>query len=231
LFAKRHRSASRSLRRIPCGARKAPEDTSVLDSHYEHINCLVRRAKGGSGIALAEIAAFYQPLIRASLRRCAARDLRLGRYRDDLEAEAILVVSDLVRQYDPELSYFSYYLSTRIDYALMTRARRLYLAQNGAGAGIDEVCFSDMPAMWQPESNDDPFGRAEQARIVREAMSRLTESQRDALELVYFHDMTQEDASKVVGITQSAFCKRLQRALHRMRSLLADGTDDWRRAD
>lgn len=203
----------------------AQGDSAVLDTHYQHINSLVAEAKSGNGDALAGLHTFYQPLIKASVKRCVSREPRLTHHREDLDGEIYGILSDLVRLYDPKLSYFSYYLSTRLDHAIMSRARKVFLRQNSAGHGIEEISFSDMSESWEPEGQSDPFGRMENDQAIHEALGHLKPGQRDAVQAYFFDDYTQAEAAGLLGITQASFCKRLQRALTRLKELLVDGLD------
>jgi len=186
------------------------------------IDRLVRRVQHSDKAALMELYDFYRPLMLACVKRCVTREPRLWPHREDIESDCLPILEELVRQYDPELAYFSYYLSTRMDYALISTARKHYLGQTASGQGIEEVNFSDMPPGWQPESTADALGRSEWAGDVVEAMKKLKPRHREAIQLTFFDGITQEEAAQSVGVTQSAYCKRLQRALRHMRQILVD---------
>jgi RNA polymerase sigma factor (sigma-70 family) len=192
-----------------------------VESHYKTINDLVIRVREGDGAALAELRQFYLPLLIAALRRCVTREPRIANFRDDIEGELLLILRDIVHQYDPALSYFSYYLSTRIDYAIMARARKL-LHQNSSGQGIEEIKFSEMPSSWEPVDQEDPFGRIEQELAVQAAIDQLSNAHREVIELYFFQDMTQETAAAQLGITQASFSRRMGRALAQLKKLLSD---------
>jgi RNA polymerase sigma factor (sigma-70 family) len=53
-------------------------------------------------------------------------------------------------------------------------------------------------------------------------MSQLNEKQREAVELYFFQELTQEEAAFKLGIQQAAFSKRLDRALDKLRSILGE---------
>jgi len=210
----------------------------MLDEHYKYINDLVSKIQSTPhaaysladdnielNLALGELVSFYQPLIQASVRRCMSRECKLRNHAEDMQSEAVLVMLELVKQYDPTLSYFSYFVSTRIDQALLSRAKKLWLANNGT---IDEVPFSAMPRYWQEEAENhcgqqsDPFGDIERRNVIQGAIAQLKDSHRDAIELYFFQEMTQEQAALYLGINQTSFCKRLQRAITSLRNLLGD---------
>lgn len=193
-----------------------------MEARYQYINDLVLRSQQGDAQALADIAEFYQPLIAASVTRCIARESKLKLKREDVEAEVFLILKQLVENYDPSLSYFSYYLSTRLDHAILNRCRQTVLGNRTSGAGVDEISFSEMPSNWEPKSHDDPFGKIRSAQAIQEAIQQLNPRQKDAIHEYFFENLTQQEAAEKLGITQASFCKRLQRGLAKMREILSE---------
>ena len=86
-----------------------------VNDNYIHINSLVEKCKNDDSESLFELFEFYKPLILSSVKRCINKEPKLSRYRDDIFRESIFVLKKLIDQYDPTLTYFSYFLSTRID--------------------------------------------------------------------------------------------------------------------
>jgi RNA polymerase sigma factor (sigma-70 family) len=58
--------------------------------------------------------------------------------------------------------------------------------------------------------------------VIDEAMQELNEKQREAIDLYFFQELTQEEAAERLGIQQAAFSKRLDRALDKLRAILSD---------
>ena len=87
---------------------------------YSDINELVINCQNGDNSALFKLYEYYKPLILASVSRCISKEPKLRAYREDIFKECIFVLKKLVDQYDPNLTYFSYFLSTRIDINLFT---------------------------------------------------------------------------------------------------------------
>lgn len=193
----------------------------MFNDHYLEINALVSRVKLGDNDAIIDLLDFYQPLTRAAIRRCINSDPRLNTYKDDLQAELYTIFSDLIEQYNSSRSFFSSYISSRLSFSLMQHSRRL-LGKNTAGAGVQEVTFADMPEGWEPESNEDPFGRIETATAIQQALLLLKPAYQEAIQLSYFDQVTQIEASNQLGITQPAYCKRLKRALIELKKVLSD---------
>ena len=194
----------------------------MLDAHYQYITELLDAVKEGKSSALSELYDYYQPLIGASISRCITREPRLKSFREDMERDAFLTLHDLIKQYDPELSYFSYFLATKIDYAVLSKSRRSYLGLNTTGQGIIEVSFSDLPDEWEPQLSDDPFNRLKLVHVLQEGLLLLNERQREAVDLYFFNDCNQEEAANIMGITQPSFCKLLQRSLGRLRGVVSE---------
>ena len=193
----------------------------MLESHYQYINTLVTKAQGDDGEALAELEHYYQPMIIASIKRCIQKEPALKNCREDLDREAFIVLHNLVKNYDSQaLTWFSYYLSTHLDYALLSHAHKTLLSFTCASKGIRETTYSELPNDWDPQSPEDPFGKIWMTTVIGDAMSKLNGKQREAVDLYFFQDLTQEQAAVVLNINQASFCKRLQRAVSKLRSLI-----------
>jgi RNA polymerase sigma factor (sigma-70 family) len=182
----------------------------MIDEHYTYINELVKKIKEDETSALFELFSFYKPLIFSAITRCLAKDKNLISYKEDLVHESIFVLQKLSKNYDPTLSYFSYYLSIRIDHALLSHFKSAFDVKPEP---------IELPVI---HTYFDPFNRVNNEIVIDEAMDQLNEKQREAIELYFFQEMTQEEAAEKLGIQQAAFSKRLERALDKLRSILSD---------
>jgi RNA polymerase sigma factor (sigma-70 family) len=193
----------------------------VLDAQYQYINELVVKTKAGDTDALSELVQYYRPLILASIKRCLIREPKLIEYREDIEQEAYLILNELVQQYDETISLFSYYLLTRLDYRILSRARR-FIGKNTSGQGIDETRFSNMPEQWEPIHIVDPFNRVGLQEALTNAIDQLSDAQQEAIDLYFYQGLNQQEAALALNITQASFSKRLNRALLQLREILPD---------
>jgi RNA polymerase sigma-70 factor (ECF subfamily) len=189
----------------------------MSDCHFENINKLVSKAKDGDRGAIEELNDFYQPLIRAAIRKCICNDVALTKYKDDLISIACLEFTTLIMSYDISRSFFSYYVSNKL-YPNLLKASKELLNKNSNNLSY-EINFSDMPKLWDPESVD-PFAQIELEIIIKDALSQLKPQHRQAVEFIYFEQMTQEDAAALLKLTQSAFSKRLNKALSKLKIIL-----------
>ena len=56
--------------------------------------------------------------------------------------------------------------------------------------------------------------------IIKNALTQLRPEHREAVEFIYFNQLTQEEAAKALSLTQSAFSKRLNKALSKLKNIL-----------
>lgn len=183
----------------------------MAEQNYDEINKLLYKYKAGNESALFELYEFYKPLFISSVKRIIQKEKRLISHREDLLSDCIFVLSKLIDQYDPSLSYFSYFLSTRIDINLFRFATDKYFPK-------EEVCEDDH----FPEEYDDPFNKIENIICIHQAMDKLDEKSREVIEVYFFDGLDQKQCAKTLGITQGAFSKRLAKALTQMKSILGE---------
>ena len=181
----------------------------MMADHYEYINELVQKAQSGNREAMEELYDFYQPLVKAAIRKCISTDLDLLKYKEDLISMAFIEFCKLVDNFDISLSFFSYYISNRLFTNLFKACKELI--PRNANSKI-EINFTDMPRLWDPETID-PFAQIELEIILKEAISKLNNKHKEAIEFVFYEQYTQEEAASLLGLTQSAFSKRLKKAL------------------
>jgi len=176
--------------------------------NYAHINNLVLQAKNGNQESLNELYAFFTPLIKTSIRRCTVKYNSLS-YVDDVIQESYFIFKKLVELYDPELSYFSYYLATRLDRAIVNliKCKFTHLEE------IDEKQVNELKA-------HDPFNKILDKIVISDAIDKLKDKQKEAIQLYFFEEYTQEEAAELLNITQASFSRRLERALEALKKLL-----------
>jgi RNA polymerase sigma factor (sigma-70 family) len=195
---------------------------AMSDNHFELINQLVSKAQKDDKAAMEELLEFYSPLIKAAIRKCIYSDSNFLRFKEDLKSMASLEFIKLVHSYDVSRSFFSYYISNRLYNNLIKSARTL-VNKNENDLPV-EVLFCEMPPLWDPE-NTDPFGQVELRIITLEAIKKLDEKYQDCINLVFYDQLNQEEASLKLGITQSAFSKRLKKSMSELKKILINNFD------
>jgi RNA polymerase sigma factor (sigma-70 family) len=175
-----------------------------MNDNYEIINNLVTKAKNNDTKALYELLEFYSPLIKASLKRCLIKERNLIPYREDLQSEVVFVLKKIVESYDPELSYFSYFLKTRLDFALLNHGRNVFLKSN---ENIDS--YEDF--------SDDPFNYISDNIDLKNGIDKLSPELQDVINCYFFEGMNQEESAVRLNISQPTFSRRLNKALESLK--------------
>jgi RNA polymerase sigma factor (sigma-70 family) len=182
---------------------------------YQILDGLVIRAKAGDQKALADLRRYYKRFFVATIRRLIRRLPELERFKNDLEADVPTLFYEVVIAYDPELSYFSWYIQRFFPNAIVSHARKHYLK---------EACHLSVEQISKELIDDqrsDPFAKVLENKDLEVALATLGAKQRAAVELYFFEEMTQQQAAEQLGITQASFCKRLQRALVSLKDALS----------
>ncbi len=183
----------------------------MAENNYDEINKLVYKCKAGNDSALFELYEFYKPLFISSVKRIIQKESRLLLQREDILSDCIFVLRKLIEQYDPKLSYFSYFLSTRIDINLFRHATDKYFPK-------EELSNDD----YFPEEAQDPFNKIDNAICIHQALEQLGEKNREVIQAYFFDGLDQKECAQTLGITQGAFSKRLSKALEQMKLILGE---------
>jgi RNA polymerase sigma factor (sigma-70 family) len=183
----------------------------MAENNYDEINKLLYKYKAGHEEALFELYEFYKPLFISSVKRIVQKESRLSPHREDILSDCIFVLKKLIEQYDPKLSYFSYFLSTRIDINLFRYSNDKYFPK-------EELTEDD----YFPEEYEDPFNKIDNVICIHQAMEQLDEKSKEVIEVYFFDGLDQKECAETLGITQGAFSKRLSKALSQMKQILGE---------
>ena len=183
----------------------------MAENNYDEINKLLYKYKAGDDTALFDLYEFYKPLFISSVKRIIQKESRLSSHREDILSDCIFVLRKLIDQYDPKLSYFSYFLSTRIDINLFRYTADKYFPKEELS---DEDYF--------PEESEDPFNDIDNAICIHQAIDKLNEKSREVIQVYFFDGLDQKECAETLGITQGAFSKRLSKALEQMKLILGE---------
>ena len=183
----------------------------MADNNYDEINKLLYKYKAGDDTALFDLYEFYKPLFISSVKRIIQKESRLSSHREDILSDCIFVLRKLIDQYDPKLSYFSYFLSTRIDINLFRYTADKYFPK-------EEISDED----FFPEEFEDPFNKIDNIIMIHGALEKMPVEVREALGMYFFDNLDQKECASRLGISQSAFSKRLSKALSLMKTELGE---------
>jgi|LauGreDrversion4_2_1035121.scaffolds.fasta_scaffold890149_1 RNA polymerase sigma factor (sigma-70 family) len=184
----------------------------MFDDKYTYINDLVSKYQNNKDKeSLFLLYDFYKPLFLSSIKRCINKDSRLSVHREDLLSECIFVLEKLINQYDPDLTYFSYFLSTRIDINLLRHITSKFIKEHEESSESIHI-----------EASYDPFNTIDTVLSLESAIKQLPQEQVVAIQMYFFQQLDQKEASLMLGITQGAFSKRLSKALQQLKTILGD---------
>jgi RNA polymerase sigma-70 factor, ECF subfamily len=108
-------------------------------------------------------------------------------------------------------------------------ARREISIDRGGGPGASSAVLAE-ELVGTLTGPSEAALRADRKRCLQEALERIRGEDREVLALRHFEQLTNSEIAHVLGITESAACRRYVRALQRLKTKLADmpgGLMDW----
>ena len=178
----------------------------MYSDDYLNIDLLVERVKSGSDEALWELFDYYKPIILS----CATQVCNNYRIieKEDLISECAFILKYLCEKYDKNKSYFSYYISTRLQPYLISKVKSKYLDK------VDIISLHSVP---ESEIQDTLFmidSSLEDNTDLHFKIGDLPDNLKRAIEMFYFDGLTQVQCAAILKISQPAFSKRIKRALN-----------------
>lgn len=154
--------------------------------------------------------------------------------RDQAEAEEVLQIAylkvlDGKARFNGTSSFKTWLFAVIRKTALDQRRKHLLRALTTLKAAEqDRDCEND-------EYPDESAYRSEIQRLFRGALIRLPRRQREALELVFYHDLNIQEAASVMGVSLGSARTHYERGKKRLRQLLEESEalyeTEWRRKE
>ena len=84
--------------------------------------------------------------------------------------------------------------------------------------------YANVPYRIKPYADlqKDPFNTIDTVLSLESAIKQLPQEQVVAIQMYFFQQLDQKEASLMLGITQGAFSKRLSKALQQLKTILGD---------
>ena len=203
-----------------------------MSSARDDTDELIRRALGGDEDALAALFDRHRERLRRMVR--LRLDRRLTRRIDpsDILQEAYLALQKRLPEYaqDPALPFFLWLRP--MTGQTLADVHRFHLKAKRRDAGC-EVSLRDGPVpgassasltahlLGKLTSASRAAIRAEVRVLVREAIDRMDDIDREVLSLRHFEHLSNDEAALVLGISPSAASNRYLRALKRLKPILS----------
>ncbi|MPZ55239.1 MAG: sigma-70 family RNA polymerase sigma factor [Rhizobiales bacterium] len=177
----------------------------------EQLARLMRRAQEGQSAAYAELLREVAPLLRSEIRR----RLRFLPPQDveDLVQDVLLSLHVVRSTYDPARPFLPWLMAiahNRVVDGIRRQVRR----------NANEVAVDEPPETFATDATnrfDESYGDPE---ALRQAMQRLPQGQRTAIELVKLREMSLKEAAAVSGMSVPALKVAVHRGIGALRKVL-----------
>ena len=189
---------------------KMPTD---YDQQAKLTQQLVTAAQNGDKDALERLCIFYEPLFRKEMRREIFYKA-LG-FEEGLSLARLKFIEIVMSYNGADFSHFAGYVRCRIHFALYDEMKKAWERENNEAAlpvGDDDGVH--LPA-------DNPIDREELAILLKLALKKLTEKQRNTIKALYFEGYSGKEIAAKEKITPAAVTKHHKQALKILRGNIA----------
>jgi RNA polymerase sigma-70 factor (ECF subfamily) len=170
---------------------------------------LVTRYRQGEAQAFTELVVRYQrPVYNA-----AFWILRRAEDASDIAQTVFLKAAERIDDYDPRYKFFSWIYRIAVNESLNLQRQR------GREEALDDDI--DLPAS-ETAGPEGLASAAQRARRLRDALMKLSASDRAVITMRHFQDCSHQEMAQVLGIEEKTVKSRLFDARQRLRGLLGD---------
>ena len=177
----------------------------------QHLASLLRAAQAGDRNAYSALLCALAPIVREAVRQ------RFGFLQpqdiDDLVQDILLSVHASRAAYDPSRPFFPWL-------AAIARNRMADNARRYARRTAHEVSSEQTPETFPAEDTNMSVNGYGDAEALAQAMSKLPESQRQAIELMKLREMSLKEAAAVTGTSIGALKVAVHRGISALRKAL-----------
>ncbi len=176
-------------------------------------NALISKAKAGDRRAFGQLVETYQAQILA-----LAYDL-MGNYDDasDLAQDAFIRAFKSLGSFEERARFSTWLYRITVNLAMDVHRKR----KRRPTSSFDDHFRDGAPPETTPnlvEMPSDALERDEIHKILTDALDRLTENQRTATVLKYFHQLSCKEIAEVMGCAEGTVRIHLHRALNHLRN-------------
>ena len=189
---------------------KMPED---YDEQAKLTQQLVAAAQNGDKDALEKLCIFYEPLFRKEMKRDIFYKA-LG-FEEGLSLARLKFIEIVMSYNGADFSHFAGYVRCRIHFALYDEMKKAWERENNEAA----LPVSDEAGVHLPADN--PIDREELAILLKLALKKLTEKQRNTIKALYFEGYSGKEIAAKEKITPAAVTKHHKQALKILRGNIA----------
>ena len=183
-------------------------------------DAVIARAVRGEAAAMAEMTARYRGLITAESHASYLRGSALA-----AEAENVAVLAFIEALHDYDAAYgppFAGFVKARVHHALIAELRRELRRRARTCAPQEDAAGHEA---WAACGTVCPTERADERLLAEDiltrAMHRLTEREKEVLDLHYFRDLTLRRIAVLLGTSAGALSKSKANLLRKLRACAA----------
>ena len=174
---------------------------------------LVTAAQNGDKDALERLCIFYEPLFRKEMKRDIFYKA-LG-FKEGLSLARLKFIEIVMSYNGADFSHFAGYVRCRIHFALYDEMKKAWERENNEAAlPVSDEADVHLPA-------DNPIDREELAILLKLALKKLTEKQRNTIKALYFEGDSGKELAAKQKITPAAVTKHHKQALKILRGNIA----------
>ena len=189
---------------------KMPAD---YDEQAKLTQQLVTATQNGDKDALERLCIFYEPLFRKEMKRNIFYKA-LG-FEEGLSLARLKFIEIVMSYNGADFSHFAGYVRCRIHFALYDEMKKAWERENNEAA----LPVSDEAGVHLPVDN--PIDREELAILLKLALKKLTEKQRNTIKALYFEGYSGKEFAAKQKITPAAVTKHHKQALKILRGNIA----------
>ena len=189
---------------------KMPAD---YDGQAKLTQQLVTAAQNGDRTALERLCIFYEPLFKKEMRREIFYNA-LG-YEEGLSLARLKFIELVLNYTGADFTHFAGYVRCRIHFALYDEMKKAWKRENNETA-IPVGDDTDTPAL-----ADNMIEREELTILLKLALKKLTEKQRNTIKALYFEGYSGKELAAKEKITPAMVSKNHKQALKILRGNIA----------
>ena len=195
------------------GAKNEHPPQQSANEQANKLKVLVTAAQNGDTQALEELCIMFEPLFRREMKREIFYK-GLG-YEEGLSLARLKFIELVLNYNGADFTHFAGYVRCRIHYALYDAMRKIWKEEENTAplpAGDD----ADLPAL-----ADNIIEREELAILLKLALKKLTEKQRNTIKALYFDGYSGKELAAHLKITPAMVTKHHKQALKNLRGNIA----------
>jgi RNA polymerase sigma-70 factor (ECF subfamily) len=174
----------------------------------EHLKSLISLAKSGDKVAFEEVyTTYYTPLFRYILARIKNRQ-----DAEDMTADVFLKIWNYIPKWDSDHTSPISFFFTVARNTLIDHFRKNF---------HKEIVSDEVVSIFADENGeaDEESKSRETREVILQAISELSEEQREIITLLYTEDLTYKEISSITGKREDAIRQIHSRAIKKLREL------------